>query len=165
MVCVCVEWAWQDDDGQWVPYPPAVCAEITTAFQAGKKCVSLSLGPGYDLDLVKMMQTNTVTKYHRKIRKSGENHTHLKLLIMHTSHTHTAQTNSLLLTHTPYYTHLTHCLCLLTVCVDEGEGSSGLRIKEEGEEEEEKPVTKKRRGGVKKCEDTKETESKGVVSS
>ncbi|XP_017327105.1 poly [ADP-ribose] polymerase 2 [Ictalurus punctatus] len=64
------EWAWQDDDGQWVPYPPAVCAEITTAFQAGKKCVSLSLGPGYDLDLVKMMQTNTVTKYHRKIRKS-----------------------------------------------------------------------------------------------
>ncbi|KAB5579650.1 hypothetical protein PHYPO_G00197420 [Pangasianodon hypophthalmus] len=109
------EWAWQDDDGQWVLYPSAVCAEINAAFQAGRKCVSLSLCPGYDLDLVKMTQTNTVTKYCRKIHKS--------------------------------------------VCVDGGEGSSGLRIKEK---EEEKPVTKKRRG-LKKCEPTEELDSKEVV--
>ncbi|KAG7313699.1 hypothetical protein KOW79_000079 [Hemibagrus wyckioides] len=47
-----------------------------------------------------------------------------------------------------------------TVCVDGGEGSSGLRVEEE---EAEKPVTKKRRGGVKKCEAPEELDSKEVV--
>ncbi|XP_027009409.2 poly [ADP-ribose] polymerase 2 isoform X2 [Tachysurus fulvidraco] len=49
---------------------------------------------------------------------------------------------------------------LEAVCVDEGEGSSGLRIEEE---EEEKPVTKKRRGRMKKCEPTEELGNKEVL--
>ncbi|KAK2860775.1 hypothetical protein Q7C36_004941 [Tachysurus vachellii] len=49
---------------------------------------------------------------------------------------------------------------LEAVCVDEGGGSSGLRIEEE---EEEKPVTKKRRGRMKKCEPTEELDSKEVL--
>ncbi|KAG1934883.1 poly [ADP-ribose] polymerase [Pimephales promelas] len=60
-------WQWKGDDN-WEPYPPAVCVQLDTAKQAGEKSVSLSLGPGYEVDLVKMTQTNTVTKYKRKIR-------------------------------------------------------------------------------------------------
>ncbi|XP_077088643.1 poly [ADP-ribose] polymerase 2 isoform X2 [Siphateles boraxobius] len=60
-------WQWKGDD-EWEPYPPAVCVQLDTAKQAGEKSVSLALGPGYEVDLVKMTQTNTVTKYKRKIR-------------------------------------------------------------------------------------------------
>ncbi|XP_046707984.1 poly [ADP-ribose] polymerase 2 isoform X3 [Silurus meridionalis] len=108
------EWAWQDDDGQWVSYPSEVCSEINTAVQAGKKRVCVSLVQKYELDLVKMTQTNTKTKYRRQIRKTG--------------------------------------------CDDEGEGPSGLRVKEE-----EMPVTKKRRGGVKECGNTEEQDSKEML--
>lgn len=68
-------WQWKGDDDEWEPYPPAVCVQLDSAKQAGEKSVSLVLGPGYEVDLVKMTQTNTVTKYKRKIRlqkvKSG----------------------------------------------------------------------------------------------
>uniref|UniRef100_A0A673J6D9 Poly [ADP-ribose] polymerase n=1 Tax=Sinocyclocheilus rhinocerous TaxID=307959 RepID=A0A673J6D9_9TELE len=68
-------WQWKGDDGEWEPYPPEVCVQLDTAKQAGEKSVSLEIGPGYEVDLVKMTQTNTVTKYKRKIRlqkvKSG----------------------------------------------------------------------------------------------
>ncbi|CAM4590044.1 unnamed protein product [Leuciscus chuanchicus] len=60
-------WQWKGDD-EWEPYHPAVCVQLDTAKQAGEKSVSLALGPGYEVDLVKMTQTNTVTKYKRKIR-------------------------------------------------------------------------------------------------
>ncbi|KAK7163385.1 hypothetical protein R3I93_007439 [Phoxinus phoxinus] len=60
-------WQWKGDD-EWEPYPPAVCVQLDTAKQAGEKSVSLALGPGYEVDLVKKTQTNTVTKYKRKIR-------------------------------------------------------------------------------------------------
>ncbi|XP_056092321.1 poly [ADP-ribose] polymerase 2 isoform X2 [Rhinichthys klamathensis goyatoka] len=60
-------WQWKGDD-EWEPYPPAVCVQLDTAKQAGEKSVSLALGPGYEVDLVKMTQTNNVTKYKRKIR-------------------------------------------------------------------------------------------------
>ncbi|XP_048020697.1 poly [ADP-ribose] polymerase 2 isoform X2 [Megalobrama amblycephala] len=61
-------WQWKGDDDEWEPYPPAVCVQLDSAKQAGEKSVSLALGPGYEVDLVKMTQTNTVTKYKRKIR-------------------------------------------------------------------------------------------------
>ncbi|XP_051725974.1 poly [ADP-ribose] polymerase 2 [Ctenopharyngodon idella] len=61
-------WQWKGDDDEWEPYPPAVCVQLDSAKQAGEKSVSLVLGPGYEVDLVKMTQTNTVTKYKRKIR-------------------------------------------------------------------------------------------------
>ncbi|XP_026060896.1 poly [ADP-ribose] polymerase 2-like isoform X4 [Carassius auratus] len=61
-------WQWKGDDGEWEPYPPEVCVQLDTAKQAGEKSMSLAIGPGYEVDLVKMTQTNTVTKYKRKIR-------------------------------------------------------------------------------------------------
>uniref|UniRef100_A0A9J8AWR8 Poly [ADP-ribose] polymerase n=1 Tax=Cyprinus carpio carpio TaxID=630221 RepID=A0A9J8AWR8_CYPCA len=61
-------WQWKGDDGEWEPYPPEVCVQLDTAKQAGEKSVSLAVGPGYEVDLVKMTQANTVTKYKRKIR-------------------------------------------------------------------------------------------------
>ncbi|ROL55166.1 Poly [ADP-ribose] polymerase 2 [Anabarilius grahami] len=61
-------WQWKGDDDEWEPYPPAVCVQLDSAKQAGEKSVSLALGPGYEVNLVKMTQTNTVTKYKRKIR-------------------------------------------------------------------------------------------------
>ncbi|XP_067308481.1 poly [ADP-ribose] polymerase 2 [Pseudorasbora parva] len=61
-------WQWKGDEGEWEPYPPAVCVQLDTAKQTGEKSVSLALIPGYEVDLVKMTQTNTVTKYKRKIR-------------------------------------------------------------------------------------------------
>ncbi|TRY98940.1 hypothetical protein DNTS_016995 [Danionella cerebrum] len=45
-----------------------VCAQLDTAKQARQKTLSLSLGSGYKIDLVKMTQINTATKYKRKIR-------------------------------------------------------------------------------------------------
>ncbi|XP_043109054.1 poly [ADP-ribose] polymerase 2 [Puntigrus tetrazona] len=61
-------WQWKGDEDEWEPYPPEVCVQLDTAKQAGEKSVSLAIGPGYVVDLVKMTQTNTVTKYKRKIR-------------------------------------------------------------------------------------------------
>lgn len=61
-------WQWKGDEGEWEPYPPEVCKLLNAAKQAGEKSVSLALGPGYVVDLVKMTQTNTVSKYKRKIR-------------------------------------------------------------------------------------------------
>ncbi|KAG7455005.1 hypothetical protein MATL_G00251750 [Megalops atlanticus] len=64
-------WQWEGDGGQYVPYPPSACAQLDRAVQAGRSSVSLTLGTGstYTVDLRKMVQTNTVTKYQRKIRK------------------------------------------------------------------------------------------------
>ncbi len=49
--------------------------QLDTVKQAGEKTLSLAIGPGYVVDLVKMTQSNTATKYKRKIRlqkvKSG----------------------------------------------------------------------------------------------
>ncbi|XP_051989400.1 poly [ADP-ribose] polymerase 2-like isoform X2 [Xyrauchen texanus] len=61
-------WQWKGDDGEWEPYSPAVCVQLDTAKQAGEKSVSLADRPGYEVDLVKMTQINSVTKYKRKIR-------------------------------------------------------------------------------------------------
>lgn len=61
-------WQWKGDEDEWEPYPSEVCEQLDAAKQAGEKSVSLALGPGYVVDLVKMTQTNTVSKYKRKIR-------------------------------------------------------------------------------------------------
>ncbi|KAA0719477.1 Poly [ADP-ribose] polymerase 2 [Triplophysa tibetana] len=61
-------WQWKGDDGEWEPYAPDICAQLDTAKQAGEKSSSLALGSGYEVDLVKMVQINSVTKFKRKIR-------------------------------------------------------------------------------------------------
>ncbi|XP_007241737.2 poly [ADP-ribose] polymerase 2 isoform X2 [Astyanax mexicanus] len=61
-------WQWENDDGQWEPYTSTVCAQLDAAFRARKSLVTLQFGPGYKVDLVKMTQTNSATKYCRKIR-------------------------------------------------------------------------------------------------
>ncbi|XP_056599871.1 poly [ADP-ribose] polymerase 2 [Triplophysa dalaica] len=61
-------WQWKGDDGEWEPYAPDICAQLDTAKQAGEKSASLALGSGYEVDLVKMVQINSVTKFKRKIR-------------------------------------------------------------------------------------------------
>lgn len=75
-VCLFPVWQWEGDDEQWEPYPSEVCAQLDAAFKTGESSVTLQLGPGYNVDLVKMTQTNPVTKYCRKIRlhsmKTGE---------------------------------------------------------------------------------------------
>lgn len=66
-------WQWEGDDGQWEPYPLAVCAQLDAAVMGGETCVTLSHVPGghYEADVVKMVQTNLVTKYKRKIRSQA----------------------------------------------------------------------------------------------
>ncbi|XP_072544606.1 poly [ADP-ribose] polymerase 2 isoform X2 [Salminus brasiliensis] len=61
-------WQWETDDGQWEPYSSEVCSQLDAAVRAGDSSVTLQLGPGYVVDLVKMTQTNSATKYRRKIR-------------------------------------------------------------------------------------------------
>ncbi|XP_041697233.1 poly [ADP-ribose] polymerase 2 [Coregonus clupeaformis] len=63
-------WQWKGDEGQWEPYPPSACAQLDSALSSGDTTVSLTFGSGavYDVDLKKMVQVNTVTKYKRKIR-------------------------------------------------------------------------------------------------
>ncbi|XP_063074541.1 poly [ADP-ribose] polymerase 2 [Engraulis encrasicolus] len=63
-------WQWEGDDGQWEPYPPAVCSQLDAAVKAGQTLVALTHVPGgrYEADLVKMVQTNLVSKYKRTIR-------------------------------------------------------------------------------------------------
>ncbi|XP_066537171.1 poly [ADP-ribose] polymerase 2 [Hoplias malabaricus] len=61
-------WQWEGDDGQWEPYSPIVCAQLDAAVTSGESSVTLKLGSGYIVDLEKMMQINSVTKYCRKIR-------------------------------------------------------------------------------------------------
>uniref|UniRef100_A0A7N6BXP5 Poly [ADP-ribose] polymerase n=1 Tax=Anabas testudineus TaxID=64144 RepID=A0A7N6BXP5_ANATE len=68
---------WEGDDGQWQPYSPADCDLLDSAMSVGKNPVTMFLGSGtaYEVDLKKMVQINSVTKYKRKIRfqivKSG----------------------------------------------------------------------------------------------
>ncbi|XP_062413776.1 uncharacterized protein LOC134105232 [Pungitius pungitius] len=63
-------WQWEGDEGQWEPYPPALCALLDSAVSSGDASVSLPVGSGtsYEVDLKKMVQINPVTKYKRKIR-------------------------------------------------------------------------------------------------
>ncbi|XP_026231059.1 poly [ADP-ribose] polymerase 2 isoform X2 [Anabas testudineus] len=63
-------WQWEGDDGQWQPYSPADCDLLDSAMSVGKNPVTMFLGSGtaYEVDLKKMVQINSVTKYKRKIR-------------------------------------------------------------------------------------------------
>ncbi|XP_055359532.1 poly [ADP-ribose] polymerase 2 isoform X2 [Betta splendens] len=63
-------WQWKGDDGRWQPYPPSACDLLNSAVSAGTACITLPLGSGaaYTVDLKKMLQINSVTKYERKIR-------------------------------------------------------------------------------------------------
>ncbi|XP_057713748.1 poly [ADP-ribose] polymerase 2 isoform X2 [Corythoichthys intestinalis] len=63
-------WQWQGNEGQWETYSPSDCVLLNSAVASGETSVSLSLGSGtvYLVDLKKMVQVNTVTKYKRKIR-------------------------------------------------------------------------------------------------
>ncbi|XP_069044736.1 poly [ADP-ribose] polymerase 2 isoform X2 [Lepisosteus oculatus] len=62
-------WQWQDDDGSWKPYSPAVCAKLGLAAQAGRASVSVPVGSGkYTVDLKKMTQINSTTKFQRAVR-------------------------------------------------------------------------------------------------
>ncbi|XP_051943359.1 poly [ADP-ribose] polymerase 2 isoform X2 [Hippocampus zosterae] len=65
-----VVWQWQGDEGQWEAYSPNDCALLDSAVTSGQTRLSLTLGSGlvYQLDLKKMIQINSVTKYKRKIR-------------------------------------------------------------------------------------------------
>ncbi|XP_053348158.1 poly [ADP-ribose] polymerase 2 isoform X2 [Clarias gariepinus] len=143
------EWEWQGDDGQWVSYPPAECAEINGAVHAGRKRVSL--GSRYELDLMKMTQTNSVTKYRRNIRKLVSNDAGQGTSGLGIKEEEEPVTKK----------RRGGVRKGSKVCEDAGQGTSGLRIKEEKEGEE--PVTKKRRGGVRKGDSTEESDSKEVV--
>ncbi|XP_061111087.1 poly [ADP-ribose] polymerase 2 [Conger conger] len=63
-------WQWEVGDGEWEAFPPAECSQLDAAFQAGRASVSLTLSNGskYKVDLKKMIQTNTTTKFQRQIR-------------------------------------------------------------------------------------------------
>ncbi|KAJ8366951.1 hypothetical protein AAFF_G00336400 [Aldrovandia affinis] len=63
-------WQWEAEEGQWEPYPPTVCNQLDGAVRSGLGSVTLSLGTGssYRVNLKKMIQTNNVTKYQRKVR-------------------------------------------------------------------------------------------------
>ncbi|XP_077414565.1 poly [ADP-ribose] polymerase 2 isoform X2 [Vanacampus margaritifer] len=63
-------WQWQGNEGQWEAYSPSDCVLLDSAKTSGKTSVSLTLGSGsvYQVDLKKMVQVNSVTKYKRKIR-------------------------------------------------------------------------------------------------
>ncbi|XP_028834041.1 poly [ADP-ribose] polymerase 2 isoform X2 [Denticeps clupeoides] len=63
-------WQWEGDEGRWEPYCPADSARLDAAVTAGRKSATLSASAGsvYRVDLVKMVQTNTVTGYKRKVR-------------------------------------------------------------------------------------------------
>ncbi|KAF5885575.1 poly [ADP-ribose] polymerase 2, partial [Clarias magur] len=140
----------EGDDGQWVSYPPAECAEINGAVQAGRTRVSL--GSRYELDLVKMTQTNSVTKYRRNIRKSvcedaGQGTSGLGIKEEDEEPVTKKRRGGVRKGS--------------KVCKNAGQGMSGIRIKEE--EEGEEPVTKKRRGGVRKGDAPEESDSKEVV--
>ncbi|XP_066579043.1 poly [ADP-ribose] polymerase 2 [Amia ocellicauda] len=62
-------WQWQDDDGGWQLYPPAVSAQLSAAQEASRATVSVVVGSGrYTVDLRKMRQTNRSSKYSRAVR-------------------------------------------------------------------------------------------------
>uniref|UniRef100_A0A3P8XGH5 Poly [ADP-ribose] polymerase n=1 Tax=Esox lucius TaxID=8010 RepID=A0A3P8XGH5_ESOLU len=63
-------WQWEAEEGQWEPYPALACAQLDSAVSSGEASVSLMLGSGvqYEVDLKKMVQINTLTKYKRKVR-------------------------------------------------------------------------------------------------
>ncbi|KAM8839066.1 poly [ADP-ribose] polymerase 2 isoform 1-T1 [Synchiropus picturatus] len=63
-------WQWQGDQDQWEPYSSADSSLLDAAVASGQTSLSLTAPSGtvYDVDLKKMIQTNPVTKYKRKIR-------------------------------------------------------------------------------------------------
>lgn len=130
-------WLWKGDEGEWEPYPSDVCVQLDTAKQAGEKSVSLALGPGYEVDLVKMTQTNTVTKYKRKIRLQKVKSGMYPCLMFGMSICHRNLIDVF--------------FCVAEDLNDEkalngkNEATGVVQIKEEKEEEDEQPVSKKRR--------------------
>ncbi|XP_049603711.1 poly [ADP-ribose] polymerase 2 [Syngnathus scovelli] len=65
-----VMWQWQGDEAQWEMYSPSDCALLDSAVTSGQTRVSLTSSSGllYEVDLKKMVQVNSVTKFKRKIR-------------------------------------------------------------------------------------------------
>ncbi|KAJ8272577.1 hypothetical protein GJAV_G00090860 [Gymnothorax javanicus] len=63
-------WQWEEGDGQWESYPPALCAQLDGAARSGRASLTLTVATGakYRVDLKKMIQTNAVTKFQRRIR-------------------------------------------------------------------------------------------------
>ncbi|XP_064201998.1 poly [ADP-ribose] polymerase 2 [Anguilla rostrata] len=63
-------WQWEVGDGEWEAYSPSACAQLDSAVGAGRASMTLTLSTGskYRVDLKKMIQTNAVTKFQRKIR-------------------------------------------------------------------------------------------------
>lgn len=61
---------WQDDYGNWKNYSDADSQSLESSFAAGTVNVTMTInGRPYMLDLMKMEQTNTVTKVSRKIKR------------------------------------------------------------------------------------------------
>ena len=61
---------WQDDYGNWKNYSDADSQSLESSFAAGTVNVAMTInGRPYMLDLMKMEQTNTVTKVSRKIKR------------------------------------------------------------------------------------------------
>ncbi|KAG9331114.1 hypothetical protein JZ751_020249 [Albula glossodonta] len=63
-------WQWEVGEGQWEPYPPSACAQLDSAVHSGldSVCLTVSTGTVYRVDLKKMIQINTVSKFQRKVR-------------------------------------------------------------------------------------------------
>ncbi|XP_059499871.1 poly [ADP-ribose] polymerase 2 [Stegostoma tigrinum] len=63
-------WQWQGDDAAWHPYSAAVCAELEQARRQGQTTVDQSVGRvRYRLDVGRMRQVNSKTKYERKMNR------------------------------------------------------------------------------------------------
>ncbi|KAJ8336518.1 hypothetical protein SKAU_G00377380 [Synaphobranchus kaupii] len=63
-------WEWEVGDGEWEAYPPSACALLDGAVRSSRASVSLALTTGskYKVDLKKLIQINTTTKFQRRIR-------------------------------------------------------------------------------------------------
>ncbi|XP_043914187.1 poly [ADP-ribose] polymerase 2 isoform X2 [Protopterus annectens] len=67
---ICYVWEWEGDDANWVAYSAEATVALETAQRNDEKTVSLTFGKTqYTLDLGKMVQINSKTKYRRKIRR------------------------------------------------------------------------------------------------
>eukprot|EP00061_Rhincodon_typus_P011252 g36137.t1 len=63
-------WQWQGDDTAWHPYSAALCAELEQARRQGQRTVDQSVGRvRYQLDVGRMRQVNSKTKYERKMSR------------------------------------------------------------------------------------------------
>ncbi|XP_067870541.1 poly [ADP-ribose] polymerase 2 isoform X2 [Heterodontus francisci] len=61
-------WQWQDDDALWHPYSAAVCADLERARRKGEGTIVVAVGRvRYSLDIGRMRQVNSKTKYERKM--------------------------------------------------------------------------------------------------